>query len=142
MGEAREVLDQMTIAGVDQHSIDAAVANYSEDAVLMTPDAGEIRGRGKIGEYWRPFIESFPDGRFEPLRKIEAGDTAIDEGWFIGTHTAPLNLPTGDVVPPTGRQVRVRSCDIATVVGGKIKEHHLYFDQADFLGQLGLAPRH
>jgi ketosteroid isomerase-like protein len=49
-------------------------------------------------------------------------------------------LPSGDTVPATGKEVRIRSCDIATVKNGKIVEHHLYFDQTEFLGQLGLAP--
>jgi hypothetical protein len=34
----------------------------------------------------------------------------------------------------------VRSCDIARVEGGLITTHHFYFDQMEFLGQLGLLP--
>lgn len=140
MGKAREVMDQLTMAATEQRDIASAMALYSDDAVVITPDAGEIRGRDGIADYWRVFIESFPDSRYEPIRKHESGEVAIDEGWIVGTNTAPLPLPTGEVVPPTGKQVRLRSCDIATVKGGKIKEHHLYFDQLEFMQQLGLAP--
>jgi hypothetical protein len=45
MGQAREVLDRMTAAVVDQHSVDSAASYYTNDAVLITPDAGEIHGR-------------------------------------------------------------------------------------------------
>ena len=65
---------------------------------------------------------------------------AIDEGIIVGTHTGPLNLPTGESLPPSGREVRVRSCDVARVENGEITSHHFYFDQMEFLGQLGLLP--
>jgi hypothetical protein len=42
--------------------------------------------------------------------------------------------------PPTGKQIRMRSCDIAHVERGLITTHHFYFDQMEFLGQLGLLP--
>jgi ketosteroid isomerase-like protein len=65
---------------------------------------------------------------------------AIDEGFVVGTNTGPLALPTGRTLPPTGRQVRVRSCDVATVEDGLITSHRAYFDQLELLGQLGLLP--
>jgi hypothetical protein len=34
----------------------------------------------------------------------------------------------------------MRSCDVAEVEGGLITSHRFYFDQMDFLGQLGLLP--
>jgi ketosteroid isomerase-like protein len=140
MGEAREVMDRLTDAVVAGHDLDLAASFYADDAVIRTPDVGEVRGRERIAEYWRPFVEGFQDVRYEPLRKLEAGDTAIDEGWYVGTNTGSLPLPNGEMLPASGRQVKFLSCDLATVHGGKITEHHFYYDQMDFLGQLGLAP--
>ena len=65
---------------------------------------------------------------------------AIDEGFLAGTNTGPPPLPSGESLPPTGKSIRVRSCDIAHVEGGLITTHHFYFDQMEFLGQLGLLP--
>ena len=50
----------------------------------------------------------------------EAGKVAIDEGHVIGTHSGSLPTSTGEAIPPTGRQVRLRSCDLATVENGRI----------------------
>jgi ketosteroid isomerase-like protein len=139
MGEAREVLDRLTDAvfsGKAQELPDF----YADDATIMTPDAGEISGRDAIIGYFNQFIQGFPDARFEPLYAHEAGNTAIDEGYFVGTHTGPLETPTGETIPPTGKRVRVRECDIATVENGRIMSHRFYFDQMEFLQQLGLAP--
>lgn len=139
MGQAREVLDRMTEAAVQERSLGSVVACYADDAVVVTPDAGAVRGRDRIGDYWRQFIDAFPDSRYEYLGRYESGEAAIDEGYYIGTNTGPLTMPSGETLPATGRQVKIRSCDVATVDNGKITEHHLYFDQAEFLDQLGLA---
>jgi predicted ester cyclase len=106
----------------------------------MTPDAGEVRGRDAISAWFNQFSQGFPDASWEPLSKVESGNTAIDEGYFLGTHTGPLETPTGESIPPTGKRVRVRECDIATVENGRIMSHRFYFDQMEFLQQLGLAP--
>ena len=139
MGSAREVMDRLTLAMVGQ-DFDAAAACYAENAVAVTPDQGEIEGREAIVEYFRQQSVVFPDGGYESAQKHESGNVAIDEGYFTGTHTAPLPMPSGETVAPTGRQIRVRVCDLATVEAGVITAHHLYFDQMEFLEQLGLLP--
>jgi ketosteroid isomerase-like protein len=123
-----------------KHALEAAANLYAPDAVMVTPDQGEIRGREQIIQYLKEINDAFPDNTYEPAYKHESGDTAIDEGYFVGTHTAPLSLPTGESVPATGKVVRLRSCDIATVQNGVITNHRFYFDRMDLLGQLGLLP--
>src|SRR5688500_15090599 len=137
MGQAREVLDRLTETGVDQRDLDSAVDLYAEDAVMVTPDAGELRGRESIRGYWKQLVDAFPDSHYDTIGKFEAGSSAIDEGYYVGTNTAPLTTPSGDTLPPTGRMVKIRSCDVARVEDGKIVEHHLYFDQAAYFEQLG-----
>jgi hypothetical protein len=51
-----------------------------------------------------------------------------------------LPTPSGGSIPATGKQIRVRDCDVATVEGGLVARHHFCFDQMGFLGQLGLLP--
>jgi predicted ester cyclase len=138
MGQARDALDKLTAAAVEAHSLDSVMSMYSDNAVLSTPDAGEITGRDQIAAYWRQFIEGFPDAKYQYLNKIEAGDKAVDEGWFEGTNTKPVKLPSGETMPATGKHIKMRSCDVATVENGKVVEHHLYFDELDFQRQMGL----
>jgi ketosteroid isomerase-like protein len=139
MGEAREVMDRIT-AALDTHDVKAAAECYATDAVAETPDQGQIRGREAIAEYFQQLTDAFPDVRYEPQHGHESGNVAIDEGYVVGTNTAPLPLPSGETVPATGKQIRVRSCDIISVEDGLATSHRFYFDQMDFLGQLGLLP--
>jgi ketosteroid isomerase-like protein len=139
MGQARDVMDRLTEA-VFAQDFDTLAEVYAEDAVAVTPDQGEISGRDAILKYLRELADAFPDASYESLHAHEAGNTAIDEGYVVGTNSGPLALPTGETLPATGNRVRVRSCDAATVENGRITSHRFYFDQMEFLGQLGLLP--
>ncbi|MBT2398094.1 nuclear transport factor 2 family protein [Streptomyces sp. ISL-100] len=139
MGQAREVMDQLTEALTTSTDLKVVMECFAEDAVAITPD-GEIRGRENIAEYWRQMTDAIPNSAYESAYKHESGNTAIDEGYFTGRNTGPLVMPSGETLEATQRDVRVRGCDIATVENGKIVSYRLYFDQLDFLGQLGLLP--
>ena len=139
MGEARDVLDRVTEA-VTSGDEERLKSLYAENASIETPDQGTLSGRDAIVGWLGAFSKAFPDVSWEPLHEHEAGNTAIDEGYVVGTHTGPLESPTGESIPPTGKRVRVRSVDLATVENGSVTSHRFYFDQMEFLGQLGLAP--
>jgi ketosteroid isomerase-like protein len=138
MGEAREAMDRVTAATTSRDA--AAVGEcYAADAVLVTPDQGEIRGRESIVSYMLQLHDAFPDASYEYSGKFEDGSTAIDEGYLTGTHTGPLRLESGETLEPTGKRLRVRSCDIAEVANGAITRHRIYFSPAEFAEQLGLG---
>lgn len=139
MAEAREIMDRLTEA-VFKKDFDTARSLHAPDALSITPDAGELTGPDAAVAYLRQFVDAFPDAQYETRYELECGDTAVDEGYFVGTHTQPLRTPDGQEIPATGRAVRVRGCDIVTVADGKVTSHRFYFDQMEFLGQLGLAP--
>ncbi|WP_120520867.1 nuclear transport factor 2 family protein [Arthrobacter celericrescens] len=139
MGQARDAMDRLT-AAVTARDKETQAACYSADAVAVTPEEGELVGPEAISNYLSQFGDSFPDISFEYANKHEAGNVAIDVGFVIGTNTGPLPLPSGESLPPTGKSIRVRSCDIATVEDGLITRHEFFFDQMEFLGQLGLLP--
>ena len=140
MGQARDAADRMTAAVTTSRDLKELAECYSENAVAITPDQGELSGRESITEYFRQFLDSFTDTQFEHIAKHESGGVAIDEGYFIGTNTGALVGPGSQSVPATGKQIRVRECDVVIVEDGLIREHRFYFDQMELLGQLGLLP--
>ena len=138
MGQARELMDRMTDC-MRKHDFEGLASIYATNAVITTPDEGEIKGREGILDYLRRFSVAIPDFDWEELSARECGDTAVDEGWVVGTNTGPVETPT-ETLPPTGRSLRVRGCDLATVADGQIVKHNFYFDQMELFGQLGLLP--
>lgn len=139
MGQARELMNRVTEAVVTG-DLDAFREVYDKDVVVTTPDAGTLHGIEAFLEWNMAFVGAFSERDYRSERELETGETAIDQGEFIGTHTGPLELPDGTSLPPTGKQIRMRGADIATVSGGKIVRHDFYFDQADLAAQLGVAP--
>ena len=119
MGEAREVMERLNAAAFERKDFKAASECYAEDGVAVTPDQGEIIGREAIAEYLRQLADPFPDLRYEYEAKHESGNVAIDEAYATGTNSAPLPMPTGETIPATGKQIRVRSCDVATIEDGR-----------------------
>jgi ketosteroid isomerase-like protein len=140
VGEAREVMDRITDAILKGDS-EALKALYAQDAVADTPEQGTITGRDQIAaQYLGDIGVAFPDAAWEVQYKHEVGDTAIDEGYFVGTNTGSMTGPNGETIPATGRSVRIRECDVATVKSGVVTSHRIYFDVQDWLTQLGFAP--
>ncbi len=137
MGQARDVMDRASQAFFAK-DFDTLRTLYAPDVVATTPDAGTLNGIDALLEWNRPLVEAFPDMSYELTAAHEAGDVAIDQGEVIGTHTGPFRLPDGSSIEPTGKQVRMRSTDMATVRDGKIVRHDFYYDQLDMLTQLGL----
>lgn len=138
MGQAREVMDRFTETALVNRDLKAAEECFADAVLVDTPDRGRLTGRDAVMDYARQFFDAFPDVRITEHRKYEDGNTAIDESIYVGTHQGPLIGADGTTVPATGRQLRLRSCEVAVVTDGVITEYRFYYDQVEFLTQLGL----
>lgn len=137
MGQPRELMDRVTGALLSK-DFEALRDLYDPHVIGVTPDAGELHGVDEIIEYFRAMEEAFPNMSYESVGTYESGACAIDQGDMLAHNTGPLHLPDGQVLPATGKQVRVRTMDIATVHGGRIIRHEWYWDQLEILTGLGL----
>ena len=111
---------------------------WAADAEFKAPVA-EVSGREEIIGFFGVFQNAFPDVRLELHQILGDGSAAAAEGTLSGTHDGVLPTPNGDVAP-TGRALQLRWAAIYATDGDTIKSEHLFFDQMDFLGQLGLLP--
>jgi predicted ester cyclase len=86
------------------------------------------------------FYTAFPDISHPIDRIVPAGDTVTVELHAVGTHTGPLISAAGEV-PATRRDISLRVANLLTVNdAGRVTSVHVYFDQMEMLGQLGLLP--
>lgn len=111
---------------------------WATDGELRAPMA-QVSGRDDIIGFFGVFWNAFPDVRLELHQLLADGQIAAAEGTLTGTHNGVLPTPNGDVAP-TGRAVELQFAAFYVTAGGLIKSEHLFFDQMDFLGQLGLLP--
>ena len=138
MSELRSIVDRH-YEGINRHDLDMATSMLADDVESTLPGGPPLKGIAAFKGYVNVFFTAAPDAHIEGKRYLESGDTIVVEGVYSGTHTGPLMTPAGQV-PPTGRHFAFTFCDILQVRGGKGYNHRVYFDQADFLTQLGLMP--
>lgn len=117
-----------------------AFANlYAQDAVMIqTGEPGPIRGRADLLKTFQTMLRACPDLKVEFPSILFSGDTIIFEGVGHFTFTGPLATPEGDVAP-TGKSVKHRFVFLAKISpDGLIAEDRTYFDNLDFMKQMGL----
>ncbi len=138
VSELREIVERH-YEGVNAHDADMAVSVLADDAESILPGAPPMKGRDAFKEYVKVFWTAAPDAYINGQRYFESGDTIIVEGVYGGTHTGPFWTPMA-TIPPTGRHFEFPYCDMLQAKDGKVVSHRVYFDQVDFLTQLGLMP--
>ena len=111
---------------------------WATDAEMTAPGA-EVSGRDNVIRFIAVFQEAFPDLRLEIKQLLTDGPAAAAEGIMAGTHDGVFHTPNGDIAP-TGRAIALRWAAIYVTEADTLKSEHLFFDQMDFLGQLGLLP--
>ncbi len=111
---------------------------WAADAEMAAPGA-QVSGRDNVIGFLAVFQDAFPDLRLEIVQLLTDGTAAAAEGTLRGTHTGVLQTPNG-AVAPTGQGVELPWAAVYATEGDTLKSEHLFFDQMDFLGQLGLLP--
>ena len=137
MSAYRKLLDRY-VERYNAGDLDGVMELYADDAVQGMPD-GVFEGRAAIRERLANELEAIPDVTHTVVSFVEEGDAFADEWTFVGTHTGPLRLPDGTVLPATGKRVEVRGMEIVRVApDGKIVLNTLYYDNLAVALQLGL----
>lgn len=122
----------------DRHDLTAREALMTANAEFLIPGA-PIMGREGSSAYSRPILAAFPGARHRIDAVLEADDSVVIEGVWIGIHSQTLATPNGDV-PATGRSVELPFTVVFRFDGELVRSVHVYFDQLSFLSQLGLVP--
>lgn len=130
---------EMHTEAFNSHDIDGFASTLADDIVFQAP--GGIAGEGKsaCAQFYGGWLDAFPDANVEVHDLHIAGDVAVEEGTFTGTHQGVLPTPDGDV-PATGRSVTVDYIQVLRYHDGKYTSFNLMYDQLPLLEQLGLIP--
>jgi ketosteroid isomerase-like protein len=125
----------------DSGDQDGFLALMADDAHWLVPGA-ELRGKEQLRQWITPFWQGFSSFRHDLERTVaESDDVVFGEGTWTGTNDGTIPMPEGEL-PATGRTVSFRFAlaGTRTADGEQIGSVHLYFDQLEFLGQLGVLP--
>ena len=121
------------------HDEAALYALHADDIKFNAPGGFKATNAKDATAYAMTWLKAFPDGKMKVRSEITSGPWVVQEIVMEGTHTAPLDSPTG-AIPPTHKKIVGYGVQILRVEDGKIAEARIYFDQLDQLSQLGLLP--
>lgn len=88
----------------------------------------------EVNEGWKAAI---PDAQGTVTSEFGCDDRVVTEVTWTGTHSGPLELPTGGAIPPSGRPIEVPGVQVCRIEDGKLAEVHHYFDMLGLLEQIG-----
>ena len=134
----REAFEKGTEA-FNAHDIDAFTDVLAQDVVYQAPGGISGQGRAACAQFFADWFGAFPDAHVTVHALHMAGDVAVEEGKFTGTHHGVLRSPAGDI-PPTGRPVTAEYIQVLRFRDGKHVSFNLMYDRLLLLEQLGLIP--
>jgi predicted ester cyclase len=112
-------------------------APYAEDAETSDP-TGKFKGKAAIVEGFKAWKTAFPQATAEVTNQIALGDQVTSEILYKATHTGPLVSGTG-TIPATNKPVVLKVMQITSFRNGLIQRERSYYDQTDFMNQLGIT---
>jgi steroid delta-isomerase-like uncharacterized protein len=140
---------QMKHQGLLQRAINAVrsadAASYAqlfaEDAVVYHPLAPEpLRGRFAIQQAEQGMFDAFSEIEVEIVSLLEGEGRAAVEVVLRATHTGPIHLGGGQLLPATGRRIEVPAVWVFELGSDElITVERDYLDSASFMAQLGLT---
>jgi len=109
-------------------------SNFTKD-VVMHASPSDIVGIDSARAYYANYLTGFSNITFTIKDVFGQGDKLVKHWNFAGTHT-------GDFfgIPATGKKVSIDGVTLVRMSNGKIAEERDFFDNLDFLTQLGLMP--
>lgn len=138
MLESMEIARKHDVAFNAQDAQGRAAVEATDFEVIM-PGGLVLRGSEEYLGVVNAFWEALPNAEITVDNTVCAGDTVVAEGALTGTHTGPFRSPQGEI-PASGNPVRLRYASVKRIQDGRIVSEHLYFDQLEFLQQIGAFP--
>ncbi|MFP8952568.1 ester cyclase [Natrialbaceae archaeon A-arb3/5] len=93
-------------------------------------------GYDGMEEFLEVIIDSFPDFEVTPTEILVDGDTVMAETEYSLTQEGEFNG-----IPPTGNTAEMTTMEKIVLEDGKVKENYIYYDQFEFMGELGVDPK-
>lgn len=125
-------------AAVDRQDWEAVGTRLAPDVTIEAPGFTGATPAAVSG-WMSVFFAAFPDLSHRPSGVFGGNGRIGMEVAVKGTHTADLATPAG-AVPPTGKAIDLSLGEFWDVDdAGLITRYRVYFDQLEFLTQIGLA---
>ena len=114
--------------------------SHAQNIVVHWPDGRTTTGIDPHIADLKALFTWAPDTRINthPIKLADGEYTAVT-GVFEGTFSAPMTLPDGTVIQPTGKAFKIDMCTVGHWKDGVMDEEWLFWDNMAFMNQIGLG---
>ncbi|NLH81034.1 MAG: ester cyclase [Phyllobacteriaceae bacterium] len=115
--------------------------SHAQDILVHYPDGHTSKGLHDHIEELKPMFVFAPDTRIEqhPV-KFGQGEWTAVIGVLEGTFSQPMQIGGGKTIAPTGKPFKLTMATIGHwTKAGVMDEEYLFWDNADFMKQIGLG---
>jgi ketosteroid isomerase-like protein len=136
MSTSNKPIIERLLRTIDANDLDGVKKLFSPDIELVTPN-GVFRGSEQAAAWLKPFLDAFSELKHTMIGFVETGNEVAFEIKITGKNTRPMASPQGPI-PPTNKSIDLRSASFIRLQNEKVAGYRIYFDQAEFVAQLGL----
>lgn len=135
-----KVFDTLDFDVFSNQKWDRLKESHSPDIVVTWPDGHETKGLAKHTDDLKALFVFAPDITIKkhPVRFGSGSWTAVT-GVMTGTFTQPMPIGEGKTIPPNGKRFAIGMATIGHWSGKTMDHEWLFWDNQDFMKQLGLA---
>lgn len=111
---------------------------HCPDVKVVFPDGRTTHGIDQHVTDINGLFNGTPDSRItaHPV-SFGSGEWTATTGVLEATFSEPMKRPDGTSIPPTGKKIKMPMATIAKWKNGCIAEEHLFWDNAEYMKQLG-----
>ena len=131
----KALLRRLFEEGLNQNKPSVFDELIAPDFVIYDSPLGTLRGPEGFRQLVETFRKAFSDIHVTFEQEFADGDYVIHRGYTTATHKGEFQG-----IPPTGKQVKVKTLDIWLVANGKAVENWVQMDMLGLMQQLGVVP--
>jgi hypothetical protein len=135
-----KVFDTLDFDVYSNQKWDRLKESHAKDIVVTWPDGHETKGiEAHIADLKQQFLFA-PDTAIKshPIR-FGSGSWTTATGVMTGTFTKPMAIADGKFIQPTGKRYALGMVTVGHWVNGTMDHEWLFWDNAHFMKQIGLA---
>ena len=134
------VFDTLDFDVFSNQKWDRLQESHAADIVVTWPDGHETKGIDRHIDDLKAMFVFAPDIKIKehPIRFGSGSWTSVT-GVMTGTFTQPMPIGDGKTIPPNGKRFAIGMATIGHWQGKTMDHEWLFWDNQDFMKQLGLA---
>ena len=135
-----KVFDTLDFDVFSNQKWDRLGESHADDIVVTWPDGHETKGIEKHIEDLKTLFVFAPDITIKehPIR-FGSGSWTTATGVMTGTFSQPMPIGEGKSIPATGKAFAIGMATVGHWTDGKMDHEWLFWDNADFMKQIGLG---